>query len=196
MCALHLVDREIGTGNVADEQRVAGQHSPRLGTARGVDQRERRVLRPVAGRVERAHADGPELELPAVVEWLMVVVGSRIAMDVDRRARRGGQPSVARDVVGVVVRLEDVLDPNPHVAGEREILLDLELRIDDRGNGRILITDQIRSTAEVVMGDLAKDHRVSGLLTGHRQAGTCPGHDATTNIDRVDPCLRCDPCRA
>ena len=54
--ALLLVDREVGARDVADEQRVAGQHRPRLVAARGVDQRERRVLGPVAGRVQRAHA--------------------------------------------------------------------------------------------------------------------------------------------
>ena len=53
--ALLLVDREVGAGDVADEQRVAGQDGPRLGAAGGVDQRERRVLGPVAGRVQRAH---------------------------------------------------------------------------------------------------------------------------------------------
>ena len=57
------------------------------GAAGGVDQRERRVLGPVAGRVQRAHAHAPELELPAVVERLVVVVGRR---------RRGGRGSSRR----------------------------------------------------------------------------------------------------
>ena len=70
-----------------DEQRVAGQHGPRLGAARGVDQRERRVLGPVARGVQRAHAHAPELQLPAVVERLVVVVGL---------ARRGGCGSSRR----------------------------------------------------------------------------------------------------
>ena len=54
--ALLLLDGEVGAGDVADEQRVAGQHGPRLVAARGVDQREGGVLGPVAGRVERADA--------------------------------------------------------------------------------------------------------------------------------------------
>ena len=69
------------------------------------------------------------------------------------------------------------------ITGEREVLLDLELRIDDGRNARTLIPDHVRSAAEIVMGDLAKDHRVSGLLTGHREAGAGPGVHATTNID-------------
>ena len=46
--ALLLVDREVGPGDVADEQRVAGEHGPRLVAARGVDQHERGVLGAVA----------------------------------------------------------------------------------------------------------------------------------------------------
>ena len=80
------------------------------GAARGVDERERGVLGAVAGRVQRAHAQRAELELPAVVERLVLVVGLGDAVDVDRRAGRRGQPAVAGDVVGVVVGLEDVLD--------------------------------------------------------------------------------------
>jgi hypothetical protein len=38
--ALALLDREVGAGDVADEQRVAAEHRPRLGSARVVDQRE------------------------------------------------------------------------------------------------------------------------------------------------------------
>ena len=58
--ALLLLDRQIGPRDVAHEQRVAGQHRPRLVAARGVDERERGVLRPVPGRVQRAHHDRPE----------------------------------------------------------------------------------------------------------------------------------------
>ena len=108
--ALVLVDGEVGPRDVADEQRVAGQHRPRLVAALGVDQRERRVLGPVPGRVQRAHPHAAELELPAVVERLVLVVGRGVAVDVDRRPGRRRQAAVARDVVGVVVRLEDVVD--------------------------------------------------------------------------------------
>ena len=55
-------------------------------------------------------SDAAELELPAVVERLVVVVGLGEAVDVDGRAGGGRQAAVAGDVVGVVVGLEDVLD--------------------------------------------------------------------------------------
>ena len=56
-----------------------------------------------------------------------------------RRDGRGGEAAVAGDVVGVVVGLEHVLDPDAHVAREREVILDLELRVDDRGDAGVLV---------------------------------------------------------
>jgi hypothetical protein len=58
--ALFLVDRKVGAGDVADEQRVAGQHRPRLVAARGVDERERGVLGAAPGRVQRADLERAE----------------------------------------------------------------------------------------------------------------------------------------
>jgi hypothetical protein len=72
----------------------------------------------------------------------VVVAGARLAVDVDRRARCRRQLSVPRDVVGVVVGLEDVLDRDPYVAGELEVLVDLELRVDDRGHAGVVVADQ------------------------------------------------------
>ena len=45
-----------------------------------------------------------------------------------------------------------------HVAGELEVLVDLEARVDDRRHARVLVADQIRGAAEVVMDDLTEDH--------------------------------------
>ena len=65
---------------------------------------------------------------------------------------------MARDVVGVRVGLEHVLDPHAEVAGEREVLLDVELRVDDRGDAGVLVADQVGGAAEVVVGHLAEEH--------------------------------------
>jgi hypothetical protein len=164
--ALLLVDGQVGTRDVADEQRVAGEHGPRLGTACGVDEGEGRVLGTVAGSVQRAHAHRAQCELPAVVERLVLVVRVGVAVDVDRRARGRGEPAVSGDVVGVVMGLEDVLDPHAHVAGQREVLLDVELGVDDGGDAGVLVADQVRGAAEVVVGDLAEDHQDSLRVRG------------------------------
>ena len=159
--ALLLVDREVGPGDVADEQRVAGEDRPRLVRAGAVDERERGVLGPVPGRVQRADRERAELELPAVVERLVVVVGLGVAVDVDRRAGRGDEAAVAGDVVGVVVGLEDVLDANAEVAREAQVLVDVELGVDDRGDAGVLVADQVAGAAEVVVGELAEDHQAA-----------------------------------
>ena len=158
--ALLLVDGEVGAGDVADEQRVAGQDRPRLVAARGVDERERGVLGAVAGRVQRADLQRAEFEFPAVVERLVVVVGLGVAVDVDGRAGGGDEPAVAGDVVGVVVGLQDVLDAHAEVAREAQVLVDVELRVDDGGDAGVLVADEVAGAAEVVVGELAEDHRV------------------------------------
>ena len=92
--ALRAVDGEVRPRDVADEQRVAAEDRPRLVAARAVDERERGVLGAMAGRVQGAHADVAELELPAVVERLVVVAGLRRAGG--RGSSRRSRPPAAR----------------------------------------------------------------------------------------------------
>ena len=99
-----------------------------------------------------------ELELPAVVERLVVVVGVGVAVDVDGRAGGGDEAAVAGDVVGVVVGLQDVLDAHAEVAREAQVLVDVELGVDDRGDAGVLVADEVAGAAEVVVGELAEDH--------------------------------------
>jgi hypothetical protein len=108
-----LLHREVGPRDVAHEQRVAGEHRPRLVAARVSIERERGVLGPVARACAARARARAELELPAVLERLVRVARARVAVDVDRRARGGGQAAVAGHVVGVVVGLEHVLDRTP-----------------------------------------------------------------------------------
>ena len=75
-----------------------------------------------------------------------------------RRAGGGDEPAVAGDVVGVVVGLEHVLDAHAEVAREPQVLVDVEPRVDHRGDARVLVADQVARAAEVVVGELAEDH--------------------------------------
>ena len=61
-------------------------------------------------------------------------------------------------VVGVVVGLEDVLDRDAEVAREPQVLADLQPRVDDRGDARVLVADQVGGAAEILVRDLAEDH--------------------------------------
>src|SRR4029079_1826229 len=81
-----------------------------------------------------------------------------LAVHVDGRAGGGAEPAVARNVVGVRVGLEHVLDLDPHVAGELEVGLDVEAGIDNGGDAGVLVAHEIRRAAEVVVDDLTKNH--------------------------------------
>src|SRR5690242_18307307 len=95
-CALRFLDGQIRAGDVADEERVAAEDGPGVAVAAPrVRERERRVLRAVSRRVKSLDTHGAQLQLPAVVERLVLVVRLRIAVDVDRRAGRGCEPAVA-----------------------------------------------------------------------------------------------------
>ena len=77
--ALASVDREVGPRGVADEQRVAGEDDPRLGSARAVAHGEAAVLRPVPRRVDAAQDDLAERDLVAVLQRVVRVLGLRRA---------------------------------------------------------------------------------------------------------------------
>ncbi len=161
---LGLLDGEIGASHVTDEQAVPAQHRPRLVAAGGVDQQEGGVLGAVPGGVQGAHRERSQAQLPAVLEGLVLVRGIGQAMDVDACPGSRHQAPVPGDVVGVVVGLEHVLDRDPPVAGQLEVLVDLKARVDDRGDPGPLVADQIRGATEVVVGDLLEEHRPQPAL--------------------------------
>ncbi len=103
--------------------------------------------------------DLAERQAPAVVERLVRVLGVGEPVDVDRRAGRPRQPAVARDVVGVVVGLEHVLDSDPVQAGKAQVWLDVPLRIDDRGDAGADVADQVGGAPEVLVDHLPEEHR-------------------------------------
>ena len=79
---------------------------------------------------------------------------------------RPRQAAVAGDVVGVVVGLEHVLDPDPVQAGQAQVGLDVPLRVDDRGDARVAVADQVGGAAEVLVDDLAEEHQVELQASG------------------------------
>src|SRR4051812_20133481 len=169
--ALRPVDREVGPGDVAYEQAVAAEHRPRLVAPLGGDERERRVLGAVPRRVERPHPEPAQLELPPVVERLVVVIRRGLTVHVDGRAGGRREPAVPGHVVRVVGGLEDVLDVDTEEAREPQVLVDVEPRVDDRGDSGVLITDEVAGTAEVFVDQLTEDHP----STLWRRGGGSPG---------------------
>ena len=166
--ALARLDRQVGAGDVADEERVAGEERPGRAAAARVAEQEAGVLGPVAGGVDRLDREVAERQLPAVGEGLVRVLRLGQLVDVDRRAGLPHQPPVAGDVVGVVVGLQDVADPHPVQARQPPVGLDVPLRVDDDRDAAFAVGDQVGRAAEVLVDDLAKEH---GAKYGGRPSG-------------------------
>ena len=62
------------------------------------------------------------------------------------------------DEVRVKVREKDVLYLETVRVGEREILIDVALRIDDRRSARQLVANQIGRVREAIQIELTEDH--------------------------------------
>ena len=73
------------------------------------------------------------------------------------------EPAVAGEVVGVRVRLDDPDDPHAAPVGLGQHRLDRVRGIDDRGDARVLVADQIRGAAEIVVEELLEEHGPSTL---------------------------------
>ena len=135
--AVLAVSVEVRSAGVADEQRVAGEHEPRLVAAGAIGDEIGVMGERVAGRGQRLHL--------GVTEHDDFAVGQRVMGELDagalRQVRRGaraldelGQPG---DVVGLQVRLEHRDDRHALALGELDVRVDeVDVRIDDR-EGRL-----------------------------------------------------------
>ena len=156
--AVDGLDRQIRSRCVADEERIAGQHEPGLLGPSPVDDGETKVLRTVTRRVQQAERDVAEHDFPSVLEPVVVV------LDLGRWVNRNRDPllereaSVPGDVVGVRVGLEHADDSDALLVRRREVLLGRVSRIDDDGLVRLLVADEVRRAAEVVVDELPEDH--------------------------------------
>ena len=98
---------EVRAAGVANEQRVAGQHEPRV-IAAGVVGDEVGVVRErVAGGRDRRDLDVAERDHVAVAQRVVLELDTRAIGQVRGRAGAGDQIGQAGDVVGLHVRLED-----------------------------------------------------------------------------------------
>ena len=92
-----------------------------------------------------------------VRERLERVLGLGERMDRDRQTVLEREPSVARDVVGVRVRLEHALDPRPAPAAVSRYCSISKGRVDDDGDACVGVADQIRGTAEILVDELPEE---------------------------------------
>jgi hypothetical protein len=156
--ALDRLDREIGAGCVTDEERVAGEHEPGLLSAVTVDDCETAVLWPVTWRVQYAERNVPEHDLLSVLQRVVLVRDLGGGMDPDRDPLLERQAPVARDVVGVRVGFDRAHNSYALPLRGGEVLLRGIGGIDDDRLAGLLVADEIRGTAEVLVDELPEDH--------------------------------------
>ena len=134
-----------------------------VSTSQGSSARERSITarQVCSGRwpgVWIAQHDSAELQLHAVVEHVVWIGGVCCAVDRHRDAVVEREPAVAGEVVGVGMRLDRADDLHAAPGRGLEHRLDRVRRIDDRGDACILVADQIRRAAEVVVQELLEQH--------------------------------------
>ena len=156
--ARRRLDGEVGSGRVADEERVAREHEPRLVRTCRVDHGETAVLGPVSRRVDRPDPDGSHLELGSIRERVVRIVDLRSGVDAHRHVVLEREAAVPGDVIGVRVGLERAHDSHVEPLGLPQDGLDRERRIDDDRLTGLLAADEVRGTAEVVVDELREQH--------------------------------------
>ena len=127
-------DVQVGPADVADQQRVAGEHQPRLLVAAPSVGDDVGVMR---GRVPRRRDSADdrvaELDVVAVSQRNVVEIDASALGQIGGRSGRLHQRRQARDVVSLHVRLEDGDDWCADALGFGEVGVDkLDVRVDDR----------------------------------------------------------------
>ncbi len=104
---------------------------------------------------------GSDLEHLAVGQRLERIGGLRDRVDRHRNAVLQREAPVAREMIGMGVRLQHALDPHACLLRGLQVLLDPERRIDDDRDTRIRVADQVRGAPEVVVHELPKEQHGS-----------------------------------
>src|SRR6185437_14379504 len=123
--ALFGVDGKLGSTEIADHQRVAGEDEPRLLCPRAVAHQQADVLRRVAGRVQHFGHD------VAKRQHFLVACSSEGEGHLGVRCKhilgagRFGELPPRREVVGMDVGIDDEVDAHAGVFGRAQIWCDL-----------------------------------------------------------------------
>ena len=153
-------DAQIRTSHVADEERVACEDRLRLGRAAVeiVDDDGNR-FGGVARGLEGRQPHSSELDHIAIADRRERVFGSSRGAEIDRGAGPIAQFEMTCDEVGVEVCEQDVLDLQAVLRSERQVLVDVPLRIDDGRRVCQLVTNEVRRVREAIQIKLLQDHR-------------------------------------
>jgi hypothetical protein len=146
---------QIRAADVADEQRVAGEHGMWLvAVTIGVVDDDRDRLRRVTGGFQHLEAHRAERKRVPIAHRHEVVFGAGASAHADHGADAIAQLEVPGDEIGVEMGQEHVADTTAEPGGVLEVTLDVALRIDDHRCAAVLVGDQVRrmrQAAEVVL---------------------------------------------
>ncbi len=149
---------EVWTSDVADEQRITGQNHRRLGAAEGVRNQNRNQFRPVAGRMQDTEPQLPEFQLLAVAERLKRVGHLGDFVKTELTSVLANQSARAGDMVGMNVRINDILQPETALAQKCVVGLCVDRGIDDCRVVRSARGDQVRCTSTAFVQELLEIH--------------------------------------
>src|SRR5262249_17972859 len=124
----------------------------------------------MARRLQRLQPYASEPDAVAVAERRERILRARRGAEVDRRAEPVAQFEMPGDEGGVKMRQEDGRDAETGFVGEGQVLIDVALRIDDRGIVRLLVTHDVRRVGEAVQVELLQDHD-GIIMRGTRSGG-------------------------
>ena len=114
------------------------------------------------GRLHHLDAHVTKVDDAVVADRLECIFGNRRASEANRRADAVSQLEMARDEIGMEVREEDVRDAKMVIRSERQVLIDVALRIDDGGQAARLVGNDVRGVSQAVQIELSQDHQLAG----------------------------------
>jgi molybdate transport repressor ModE-like protein len=154
---------QVGSSDVADEERVAGEDEPRLFvTAPPVGDDVRMVGRRMARSRERANDGVPELDDVTVCEPDVREVDARPDREIRLRSRRTDERRQAGEVVGLNVRLENGRDRGPDSLRLCEVRVDeLRMRVEHGELRTREATEQVARTRGRLVQKRPEDHGIT-----------------------------------
>src|SRR5438093_12896784 len=112
----------------------------------------------MAWGLQRFQLDPAQYDRVTVAERREGIFSLRGRTEVNRRALTITELEMAGDEVRVKMREEDVRDLQPVSGGEREVLIDVSLGIDDGSGSARLVRDEIRRVREAIQIELLQNH--------------------------------------
>ena len=170
---------QVRAADIADEQRVAGQHGIGFGRILfQIENQDRNRLDGVAGRLKHFEAQPRELERIAVFHRDEGVLGLGARTEMDDRARAVAQFQVTGHEVGMEVSKEDVADLEAKTLGLSQILLYVALGIDDNGRRARFVAEQIGRVGQAAQVILLQNHMAVYSLAPRKAPGSNIGQFA------------------